>query len=142
MTEKDDISTEELLKLYEIYAEDNRTYNNIVWQFPTAFITINILFLNFLWEKPQLLFVVVLLNFMLIQALFKLSFNQGAIIKSLQTIEKKLSNRYLNQPGIIPDFKKGIAKILGIPSKYLIAYSLLILNIVYLGLVVFFGFFN
>ena len=48
-TEKD-----RLFKLYEILSQDNRTYNNIIWQFPTAVFTLNFLIMNSI--KNHLLF--------------------------------------------------------------------------------------
>jgi hypothetical protein len=38
---------EKILKIYKIYSDDNQKYNTIIWQFPTALITVNILAINF-----------------------------------------------------------------------------------------------
>ena len=143
---KEEKRFKDLISLYEIYSNDNRTYNNIVWQFPTALITANIVMVTFLWDKgtlifPYLLLFIPFLNFALIHALFKLGHNQAAIIKSLQAIETQfkqmLSSESSLDSGVIPDFKKNRKAIMRWSSRSVINWTILFFNCMYLGFVIF-----
>jgi len=130
-------SFKDLISLYQIYSNDNRTYNNIVWQFPTALITANIIMVTFLWDGqslilPFLLPVIPILNFALLHALFKLGHNQAAIIKSLQAIEAQLKKEFSSDNGQIPNFKKNRNPILSWSSRNVINWTLFIFNCFYL----------
>ena len=118
-----------ILKLYEIYSNGFQKYSTIIWQFPTALVTVNILAINFFIDKPQLLLFIPLVNFVLLHALFKHVHNQSAIKNALKKIEGKLREHY--DQDMIPNFevKNWILKI---RSARLLSYSLLILNIVFL----------
>ena len=119
-----------ILKLYGIYSNDLQKYNTTIWQFPTALVTVNILAINFFIDKPHLLlFIPLVVNFVLLHALFKQIHHQRAIINALRKIEGKLREHY--DQDMIPDFevKNGILKK---NSADLLSYSLLILNIVFL----------
>ena len=118
-----------ILKLYEIYSNDLQKYDTIIWQFPTALVTVNILAITFLIDKPHLLLFIPLVNFVLLHALFKHVHNQHAIIETLRKIEGKLREYY--DQGMIPNFETK-TRILKIKSAPLLSYSLLILNIVLL----------
>lgn len=102
-----------ILKLYGIYLNDLKKYNTIIWQFPTALVTVNILAINYLLDKPHILFFISLVNFVLLHALFKHVHHQSAIICTLKKIEYELREHY-DRDGrdIIPDFevKKTIPK--------------------------------
>ena len=119
-----------ILKLYGIYSNDFQKYNTIIWQFPTALVTVNILAINFFIDKPHLLlFIPLVVNFVLIHALFKHIYHQMAIRNALRKIEGILLDHY--DRDMIPDFKveNGILKK---SSANLLSYGLLFLNIVFL----------
>ena len=116
------------LSIYKIYSDDLQKYNSIIWQFPTALITVNILFLHYFFNNTHVLFFISLANFMLLHALFKHIHHQKAIINALKNIEIQLRNYYLD--GIIPDFEPK-NRILKIHSTYLVFYTLVVFNSVY-----------
>jgi hypothetical protein len=127
------LNLSDVLPIYQIICDDNRIYNNIVWQFPTALIAANGLLLQALERSPSfILLIISILNFGLIHALFKLGHNQQAIIAALQRTEKYITeiqnNRYKD---FLPDFKKGQPKLLNISSRKLINSMLLIANSLY-----------
>jgi len=118
-----------ILKLYGFYSNDLQKYNTIIWQFPTALITVNILAINFFIDKPHLLLFIPLVNFVLLHALFKQVHIQRALINALKKIEGKLQEHYGHD--MIPNFETK-NRILKIKSAPLLCYSLLILNIFFL----------
>jgi hypothetical protein len=117
-----------ILKLYAIYSDDLQRYNTLIWQFPTALVTFNILAINYFISRPHFLFFIPLINFMLIHALSKQIYNQRAIINALRKIEEKLRKYY--DSGMIPEFEIK-SKVLKIKSAFLLLYGLLILNILF-----------
>ena len=122
-------NVDNILKLYGIYSNDLQKYSTIIWQFPTALVTVNILAINFFIDKPQLLLFIPLVNFVLLHSLFKQVHIQRALINALRKIEGKLREHY--DQDMIPNFevKNWILKI---RSALLLSYSLLILNTVFL----------
>ncbi|MHC1740083.1 MAG: hypothetical protein AB9897_03115 [Anaerolineaceae bacterium] len=128
-----EITLEEIAPIYQTISEDNRVYNNIVWQFPTALIAANGLLLQaFQNSPPYYMLVISILNFALIHALFKLGHNQHAIIMALQRTEvriKKIQDSRFRE--FLPDYKSGQPKLLGISSRNLINYLLLAANSIY-----------
>lgn len=123
-------NADNILKLYEIYSSNLQKYNTIIWQFPTALVSVNILAINFFIDKPYLLLFIPLVNFVLLHALFKHVYNQSAIINALKEIENKLRKHYDQK--IIPNFEVK-NRILKIRSALLLSYSFLILNIMFLS---------
>jgi hypothetical protein len=119
-----------ILEIYRIYSEDHQKYNTTIWQFPTAILSVNLLAINLFLNKPCALLIVSLVNFVLLHALFKQVNNQRAIIKALLKIEDKLREYY--EPNMIPDFTPK-SRIMKIKSAYLLTYSLLFMNFVFLG---------
>jgi len=130
-----EVNLSDITSIYQIVSEDNRVYNNIVWQFPTALIAANGLMLQALNEGPAfILLIVSILNFGLIHALFKLSHNQHAIIEALQRTEKKIKEIQNSQyKDFLPDYGKGQSEILKLSSRSIINYMLLAANIIYFG---------
>ena len=122
-------NVEKILEIYKIYSDDNQKYNTIIWQFPTALITVNILAINFFLNKPCVLLIISFANFVLLHALFKHVHHQRAIINALKKIEDKLREYY--DQDMIPDFKAK-SRIMKIKSAYLLSYSLLAMNFVFL----------
>lgn len=118
-----------ILKLYGIYSNDLQRYNTIIWQFPTALVTVNIFAINFFIDKPHFLLFIPLVNFVLLHALFKHTHHQQAIISALRKIEVKLQKHY--DRDMIPNFEIR-NRVLKISSRFLLSYCLLILNIVLL----------
>jgi uncharacterized membrane protein len=62
----------------------------LIWQFPTALFTLNLVGFNYFSAKPILLFVMAVINFNLIYALWRHIQNSKAIISSTKLIEHKL----------------------------------------------------
>ena len=122
-------NVDNILKLYGIYSNDLQKYSTIIWQFPTALVTVNILAINFFIDKPHFLLFIPLVNFVLLHALFKHVHHQRAIINALRKIEGKLREHY--DQDMIPNFEVR-NRILKKRSARLLSYSLLILNIVFL----------
>jgi hypothetical protein len=119
-----------ILEIYRIYSDDNQKYNTMIWQFPTAILSLNIVAINFFQNKPCALLIVSFFNFILIHALFKQVHNQRAIINALLKIEDRLREYY--ELNMIPDFTPK-SRIMKIKSSYLLTYSLLFMNFVFLG---------
>ena len=117
---------EDIIKLYEIYSKDVQKYDTLIWQFPIALITVNILAIYYFIDHYQVLFFVTLVNFVLLHALFKHAHHRHAIITAIQKIELKLQEYY--EQGMVPNFRVE-NWILKIKSTSLILYILLILNI-------------
>ncbi len=120
---------EKTMKIYEIHTNSISKYNTIIWQFPTAYITLNAIAINFFLEKKYLLLVLVIIDFVLLHSVFKHIHNQSSIIKALKNIEGKLHSFYPNN--FIPHFATN-NKILKIRTALLSAYTLLIINIILL----------
>jgi len=117
------------LKLYEIYSNDFHKYTTVIWQFPTALVTVNILAINFLLEKPHILIFFPIINFVLLHALFKHVHNQNCLKGSLVAIEKELIGTFSKK--IIPNFTPK-SKILKKKSARILSRSLLILNVIFM----------
>lgn len=79
-----------LIELYKLNIEQIKNYNNLIWQFPTALFTLNLVGFNYFSAKPILLFVMAVINFSLIYALWRHIQNSKAIISSTKLIEDKL----------------------------------------------------
>ncbi len=124
---------QKVLELYRIYSDDKQRYDTIIWQFPTALVTVNILAINFFLDKPYLLLFISLANFVLLHSLFKHVYHQKAIIKALKTIGDKL--RECNFGDIIPNFEIG-NKIMKIKSADLLSYALLVMNLAFFILII------
>lgn len=122
---KDMNDIDSILKLYEVYSNNLQKYTTIIWQFPTALITVNILAVNFFIDEPCPLLFISVLNFVLIYALFRHVDHQRSIIDSLKKIENKLRKDY-KAKDMIPNFKEYKIK-----AASLLAKVLLILNIVF-----------
>ena len=88
----DDI--EIILKLYNRYSEDFHKYTTIIWQFPAAIITFNILAINFFLDKPHILLCLPIINFILLHSLFKQIHIQQCLTKALKEIEKRNKRIY------------------------------------------------
>jgi len=131
------ISTEpelnEILSIYKIVCEDNRIYNNIVWQFPTALIAANGILIQALRDGPAfILLIISILNYGLIFALFKLGHNQRAIINAMinsENLIRVINNKRYQE--LIPDFAKNRPKILEQNARKVISFMLLISNCIY-----------
>ena len=93
------------LKLYEIYLNDLQKYSTIIWQFPTALVTVNVLAINFLIDKPHVLIFIPIVNSVLIHAVFKHVHHQKAIIEAIKRIERKLKDHDEIDEKVIPDFE-------------------------------------
>lgn len=132
------MNIENILKIYGIYSNDLQKYNNIIWQFPIALITLNVVSINFFLNKPYVLLFISMANLIMLHALFKHIYHQRAIIKALKQIENEL-RKYYNED-MIPDFKTN-NKIIKIPSADLLFYTLLAMNFVFL-LIIIFGLLN
>jgi len=122
-------NVEKILEIYKIYSDDHQKNNTIIWQFPTALITVNILAINFFLNELCVLLIISFANFVLLHALFKHVHHQRAITNALKKIEDKLREYY--DPDMIPDFKAK-SRIMKIKSAYLLSYSLLAMNFVFL----------
>ena len=139
ISEMETINTEsglqlkDIISIYQITCEDNRVYNNILWQFPTALITVNGVLLQVFEEgSPFILLIISILNFGLIHALFKLGHNQHSLILALQRTEKWIKRFEQSQyQQFLPDFNINKPKILALSSRNLINYMLLLTNIIY-----------
>ena len=103
-----ELQLSEILPIYQIISEDNRNYNNIVWQFPTALVAANGVLIQALRDGPAfILLMISILNFGLLHALFKLGHNQHAIILALQRTEgimKTIQGKKYQE--MLPDFSK------------------------------------
>lgn len=118
-----------ILQIYKIYSDDNQKYMSIIWQFPAAIISINIISINYFLNKPQVLLLISFANFALLHALFKQVYHQKAIINALKQIEVSLREYYYEN--MIPDFETQ-NRILKIKSANLLKYTLLVMNIAFL----------
>ena len=118
-----------ILQIYKIYSDDNQKYMSIIWQFPAAIISINIISINYFLNKPQILFFISLANFVLLHSLFKQAHHQKVIINALKKIEVSLREHY--DKNMIPDFEAQ-NRILKIKSVDLLSYTLLAMNIIFL----------
>jgi len=127
------LTLKELTPLYAIVSRDNQIYNNIVWQFPTALITINGILIQILADNPPyILLIVTIINFGFLHALFKLGHNQHAIITALQNMEKEM--KQINKSRFkefLPDFEKDRHGILKYSSRNLISRILLGTNMIF-----------
>ena len=122
----------ELLSIYEIYSLDNRNYNNVIWQFPTALLAANGLVIKEIVNQPPFIIIVLpIINFAFIHAIFKLSRHQKSIIFALQKTEKEIKEKYPIYDKCIPDFKKYTKNILNISSTNIICWTLLSINILF-----------
>lgn len=131
-----ELQLSEILPIYQIISEDNRNYNNIVWQFPTALVAANGVLIQALRDGPAfILLMISIINFGLLHALFKLGHNQHAIILAMQRTEGIMKtiqgNKYQE---MLPDFSKNQSRILSKSSRGLINNLLLIANLIYFGI--------
>lgn len=122
-------NTEKILELYGIYSDDNRRYDTIIWQFPTALITVNILAINFFLNEPLVLLFIPFANFVLLHSLFKHIYHQRALVKALKQMEKQLREYFCEN--MVPDFEPK-RLIMKLPSAYLVSYTLLVMNVVFI----------
>lgn len=131
-----ELQLSEILPIYQIISEDNRNYNNIVWQFPTALVAANGVLIQALRDGPAfILLMISILNFGLLHALFKLGHNQHAIILALQRTEgimKTIQGKKYQE--MLPDFSKDRSRVLSKSSRGLINNLLLIANLIYFGI--------
>lgn len=118
-----------ILQIYKIYSDDNRKYVSLIWQFPAAIISINIISINYFLNKPQVLLFISFTNFVLLHALFKQAHHQKVIINALKQIEVSLREYY--DKNMILDFEQQ-NRILKIKSVDLVSYTLLGMNIIFL----------
>lgn len=104
-----------------------------MWQFPTALVAANGVLIQALRDGPAfILFIISIINFGLLHALFKLGHNQHAIILALQRTEGIMKTIHQNKyQELLPDFKKGQSQILSKSSRDMINYLLLIANLFY-----------
>lgn len=123
----------QILPLYQVISEDNRIYNNIVWQFPTALVAANGLLIQQLNEGPAfILLIISILNFGLLHALFKLGHNQHALIQALQRMEARIKTLEKGcYAEFLPDFEKDRPWILSKSSRDIISFLLLGANTIY-----------
>lgn len=131
-----ELQLSEILPIYQIISEDNRNYNNIVWQFPTALVAANGVLIQALRDGPAfILLMISIINFGLLHALFKLGHNQHAIILALQRSEgimKTIQGKKYQE--MLPDFSKDRSRVLSKSSRGLINNLLLIANLIYFGI--------
>lgn len=131
-----ELQLSEILPIYQIISEDNRNYNNIVWQFPTALVAAKGVLIQALRDGPAfILLMISILNFGLLHALFKLGHNQHAIILALQRTEgimKTIQGKKYQE--MLPDFSKDRSRVLSKSSRGLINNLLLIANLIYFGI--------
>lgn len=131
-----ELQLSEILPIYQIISEDNRNYNNIVWQFPTALVAANGVLIQALRDGPPfILLMISIINFGLLHALFKLGHNQHAIILALQRTEgimKTIQGKKYQE--VLPDFTKDQSRILSKSSRGLINNLLLVANLIYFGI--------
>ena len=132
MVNYSDSEIDHILRLYDIYSNSIHKYNTIIWQLPAALLTVNILGIRFLIDKPYILKFIPFLNFAVIHSLFKQIYVQRAIINALKNIEKKLE--LIIGKDMIPDFT--YPRIIGIKSGNLISWILLVLNIIFLYFII------
>jgi len=131
-----ELQLSEILPIYQIISEDNRNYNNIVWQFPTALVAAKGVLIQALRDGPAfILLMISIINFGLLHALFKLGHNQHAIILALQRTEgimKTIQGKKYQE--MLPDFSKDRSRVLSKSSRGLINNLLLIANLIYFGI--------
>lgn len=131
-----ELQLSEILPIYQIISEDNRNYNNIVWQFPTALVAANGVLIQALRDGPAfILLMISIINFGLLHALFKLGHNQHAIILAMQRTEgimKTIQGKKYQE--MLPDFSKDRSRVLSKSSRGLINNLLLIANLIYFGI--------
>jgi hypothetical protein len=131
-----ELQLSEILPIYQIISEDNRNYNNIVWQFPTALVAAKGVLIQALRDGPAfILLMISIINFGLLHALFKLGHNQHAIILALQRSEgimKTIQGKKYQE--MLPDFSKDRSRVLSKSSRGLINNLLLIANLIYFGI--------
>ena len=97
------ISKEELLKYYSICTDQLKYYNTLIWQFPTALVTFNLLALNFFRNNVIVLLGLVIFNFGMLYILLRHIKTSKAIIASTQKVEFALE-KYFGE--LIPKFGK------------------------------------
>ena len=120
-------SVSQQIKLYELGIEQIKYYNQIIWQFPTALLTVNIVGLHYFINTPLVLLIIFTLNSSLILAFYRHILNSKSVIKSVQNIESSLREEF---PDLIPRFNK-----VKIKSTTVIFYNMVALN----GLLLFTG---
>jgi len=124
-------SNGEILSLYSTYQEAISYYTNIVWQFPTALMAMNIVawasLPGILWMLP-----VSVLNFGLLHAFFKLVRNQRTVIDHLRIVETLLAARFPPYQGnpVIPMWTRQYGRILSEHSGDILKGVLIVANLV------------
>lgn len=106
--------TSHLIALYNIYQSAISSYTNTVWAFPAAFLGLNCIVWGMLKDSPKLiaalvpLFVVTPLNFLFVQAFFKLVRNQQSVRDAIRSVEGLLATKIinLNSSILIPEFER------------------------------------
>lgn len=110
-----------LMKLYDNYSDAIHRYNSIIWQFPAAFLTVNVLGIRYLHGGSEVALSVV--NFFLIHAFFKHVANQQVIFDALRSIEGHLKERL--EPRFMADFPARTNKVLSARSAVWVGRCLL-----------------
>jgi len=100
---KQDNSSEDQIKLYEMLVNQLQRYHSIIWQIPTALLVANIVAIDKFLLHPFFLFCLSLFNYILIYIFHRMIVQQKAIIKATQLAENKLRKQF---PDYIPSFPK------------------------------------
>ena len=122
------LAFDELMAVYGQYVESVRHYNTIIWQFPAAFITYNVLALYYFKPYPSMLLTLSVVNFAMLHSLFKHIHNQGILFGATRAFESYLESRIPSE--LVPKF--GTSKgVISWRSAKLVARLLLVVNILY-----------
>jgi hypothetical protein len=120
-----DEHTDHRIQLYGMLVEQIQKYNDVVWQFPTALLAVNLLAVDKLFGKPWALASVSLFNFGLIYAFYRMVVTQGKIIETAKEAEAELK---LTFNKFVPKFNKTT-----VSGRWLAFWALLLLNGCLLG---------
>lgn len=121
---------ENTIRLYELYSNSLESYNSNIWQYPTAYLTLNggaiALFLD---SSPIILIALGMLNFLLLFHIAKHIHNQTALIVALRNIESRLPDYYPTQ--FVPRWQSDNV-ILKRRAANWVTWSFFVFNIIFL----------
>ena len=118
------------IRLYELYSKSLENYNGIIWQYPTAYLTLNGgAIALFLGRSPLLLIALGILNFLLLFHIAKHIHNQTALIGALRNIESQLPHYY--PPNFVPRWQSKNV-ILKHRAAHWVTWSFFVFNIIFL----------
>ena len=121
MDEGKGTSAGDLMELYSVLVGQVQNYNSIIWQVPMALVAANFVALDYSTsQNPWALFALVVFNFAIIYAFYKMTVRQRAIIMATKAVEARLGSDYGD---CIPKFKKR-----GVSAPRLLIWVLALLN--------------